>query len=68
MTNHAPEKRAVIWRATGRAEFPYAADVNGQRWEIRVNDFPAEPLYTLLINSVAYADYDEWPTAWKRPG
>jgi hypothetical protein len=34
--------------------------------EIRLNDFPAQPLYTLLIDGEAALDFDDWPVAWQR--
>ena len=50
------------------AEFPYAATVAGARWVLRVNDFPAEPMWTLLVDDVEIVtfDNDQWPAAWKR--
>ena len=62
-----PHLLPIPWRRTPRAEFPYEADVDGQHWQVRVGDFPAEALYTLLIDGQEVADYDEWPKAWKRP-
>ena len=59
--------RRVEWRRTASAEQPYEADIDGRRWTVRVNDFPAEPLYTLLIEGVAAGDLDEWPAPWVRP-
>ena len=60
--------RPLSWRATGKAEFPYAATVDGHDWTIRINDFPAEPLYSLLIAGAEAGDFDDWPPAWRRPG
>lgn len=70
MSHHpaTPHSRPVVWHRTSRAEFPYEADVDGARWQIRINDFPAEPMYTLLINGQKFSDYDDWPNAWKKPG
>jgi hypothetical protein len=62
-----PARRAVTFRRTGSAELPYEAEVDGARWVVRVNDFPAEPLYTLLIDGRAVGDLDAWPPAWRRP-
>ena len=57
----------VTWRRTASAEHPYEADVGGHRWTLRVNDFPAEALYTLLVDGEAAEDLEEWPAAWRRP-
>ena len=58
---------ALVWTHTGDGEVPYQAQVAGQDWALRVNDFPAEPLYTLFIAGVAVADLEDWPGAWVRP-
>ena len=65
-----PFETSVTWRATGDAEEPYAADVGGQPWRVRVNDWPDEPtVYTLLIGGREYRGFDDWPAdVWgKRP-
>ncbi len=62
-----PTARAVAWRRTGSAVTPFEAHVDGRRWTVRVNDFPAEPLYTLLVDGDPQQDLDAWPAAWRRP-
>ena len=54
------------WIRTDDSLFPFRADVKGQTMEIRINDFPEEPLYTLFINGRAVIDFDEWPKNWSR--
>jgi len=44
-----------------------AAVVDGERWELRLNDFPAEPLYTLFIGGVESQSFSEFPACWTRP-
>ncbi|GAA0445626.1 hypothetical protein Acor_75840 [Acrocarpospora corrugata] len=58
---------AIVWSHTGDGELPYRASVGGDALTIRVNDFPAEPLYTLIVNGHEYLDLEEWPSAWVRP-
>jgi hypothetical protein len=60
-------KTAIVWEPTGDGEFPYRAVVDGNTFIIRVNDFPAEPLYTLLVNDDEVEDLEDWPSAWVRP-
>ncbi len=60
-------ERPIAWKHTGDAEFPYTADVRGRRYTIRINDFPAEPLYTLIEAGVELRDLDDWPSAWVMP-
>ena len=31
---------------------------------MRLNDFPDENLYTLLVNDVEVAQFYDWPTDW----
>jgi len=58
----------VAWEHTGDGEFPYRATVDGAELVVRVNDFPAESLYSLLVNGRAAADLEDWPERWRRPG
>lgn len=59
--------QAVQWTRSGDYEVPYYATVGGHRWEVVVGDFPAEPLYTLLIDGRRVAETNTWPGAWERP-
>ncbi len=59
--------RAIAWRRAASAEHPYEAEVDGRRWTIRVNDFPAEALYTLLVDGEPVEEIEAWPAAWARP-
>jgi len=58
--------RALSWERTGDAEVPWRVEVDGTAWRIRVNDFPAEALYSLLIDDAEVLDFDDWPDAWAR--
>ena len=40
---------------------------NGQAWVLRLGEFPAEPLYTLIADGETIGSFDTWPTAWTRP-
>lgn len=59
---------SLAWEGTGDGEFPYRTTVNGRTFTIRINDFPAEPMYTLIAEGDELADLDDWPPAWSRPG
>ncbi|OQW95112.1 MAG: hypothetical protein BWK79_03535 [Beggiatoa sp. IS2] len=59
-------QQAVVWTRTDRAEFPYIAEVSGQNWQIRINNFPEENLYTLLIQDKKIGNFDDWPSLWHR--
>lgn len=67
MTDRDLLELAIAWTHTGDAEIPYAAEVDGRRYTIRINDFPAEPLYTLLADGAELVDLEDWPPAWQMP-
>ncbi|WP_433204686.1 hypothetical protein ACQP00_36385 [Dactylosporangium sp. CS-047395] len=60
-------ERPIAWEHSGDGEFPYHAEVDGRTLTVRVNDFPAEPLYTLIVDGAEHADLDDWPRVWRRP-
>ncbi|HEY4238888.1 MAG TPA: hypothetical protein VGM88_03700 [Kofleriaceae bacterium] len=60
-------ERDVSWTATGDGEFPYKVVDGGKEYVLRVNDFPAEALYTLMSNGEEVVDLDDWPAEWQRP-
>ncbi len=58
---------AIGWRKSADGEFPFIARWKEEELAIRLNDFPAEPLYTLIVDGKAAADFDDWPAHWRRP-
>ena len=54
------------WVETADAERPWRADVGDKHWELHLNDFPAEPMYTLFIDGKRVGDFDDWPLSWSR--
>ncbi|HEY0986983.1 MAG TPA: hypothetical protein VGD80_08025 [Kofleriaceae bacterium] len=59
--------RHAVWHAAPDAEHPYETRFAGQRWQVRLNDFPAEVLYSLLIDGREVARFNDWPAAWLKP-
>ena len=57
----------IAFTHTGDAERPFTATATGVALLVQVNDFPAEPLYSVLADGVSLGDLDDWPTAWTRP-
>jgi hypothetical protein len=60
-------ERTIEWTASGDAERPWEARVDGERWQIRLNDGMAPRLYTLVIAGTAAEEFAEWPKTWTRP-
>ena len=58
----------VRWRRTEDGEWPFYAEVDGHALRVRVNDFPAEPLYSLFVDDEHLEDLDDWPPVWVKPG
>jgi hypothetical protein len=58
--------QSIVWRKGPDAEHPYEANQEGSDLLIRLNDFPAENMYTLLVNQREVADFDDWPRNWQR--
>jgi hypothetical protein len=62
-----PSLRSVRFHATDDARHPYAAEVDGVRWTVRVNEFPEEPsLYSLLVDGMVVEELMAWPEAWEQ--
>jgi len=58
---------AIVWYGTGNGEFPYEAEAFGVLFTVRINDFPAEPLYSILMGDQVLGDLEDWPPAWIQP-
>ena len=44
----------------------YEATVEKQIWTIRMNDFPDEPLYTLIADGLEIIHFNTWPSDWTK--
>lgn len=63
---HAIFARQLAWHATGHASLPYEVQVDKQHFEVRLNQLPNIPMYTLLINGKKVVDFASWPALWQR--
>ena len=43
--------RALSWSLTGDPFHPWATEVDGTIWRVRINDFPDELMYSLIIGN-----------------
>jgi len=48
------------------AEHPYETVFNGRELRLRVNDFPDDHLYTLIVDGDESISFDDWPETWVR--
>jgi hypothetical protein len=58
--------QSVSWSRTGETGMPWQASPGGETWSIRINDFPDDYLYTLLIDGVSTGNFNDWPETWLR--
>ena len=56
----------VKWNEGADPNYPYQTKVNGDKLVIRLNDFPDESLYTLIVNEKEVSSFDDWPKQWSR--
>jgi hypothetical protein len=56
----------VKWNEGADPTFPYKAKIKGDNLVIRLNDFPDDRLYTLLVNDKEVSSFDDWPKQWSR--
>jgi hypothetical protein len=60
--------RSIDWQSEkpgGRGP-EYYAYVDGKKWRLRMNDFPEEPLFTLIVGEQTI-DFDDRPPTWTLP-
>lgn len=60
-------ERGVTFRASADPRHPFEAEVDGQPWKVRLNEFPERSLYTLIVADQEVEELTEWPAAWTRP-
>jgi uncharacterized protein YjaG (DUF416 family) len=58
--------REAAFAATGDPSYPWAAEVDGQRWRVRLNEFPDALIYSLIVDEAEAGDFHDWPEAWRR--
>ena len=63
---HREVQRPVEWRtASGIGRLiMFEAAVCEQRWTVRLNDFPDEPCFSLLVDDTEIIHFDNWPKFW----
>lgn len=59
--------KTIAWKRTADSHHPFAAEFGGEKCIIRLNDFPDEHLYTLIVNGKEIVSFDDWSAKWSRP-
>jgi hypothetical protein len=61
-------RMTIVWDKAHDVDVPWSARVGDQTIMLRLGDFPAEPLYTLVAGGHDIGTVEEWPATWsKRP-
>lgn len=58
--------RPLTWTTSSDPFHPWSSEVEGTTWRIRINDFPDELMYTLIIGNESAGDFHDWPENWQR--
>ena len=55
----------IQWIADLDNQFLYQADFGGKRWSLRINDFPDEVPFSLMVDNGVVAEFDDRPAGWQ---
>ena len=57
----------VDFELGGSAHTPWAAEGDGERWQVRANEVPeAAYRYSLLVDGEVVEEFHAWPACWTR--
>lgn len=62
----AHSAQTKVWTRTGNGEFPLRGEIGDRPALVRVNDFPAEPLYSVIIDGQNVGNLEDWPATWTK--
>lgn len=61
-------KVKLVWSSRDDVLYPFQTKFEGSILKVRLNDFPAEIMYSLIVDDKELVDFDNWPKAWVRKG
>lgn len=60
--------KTVQLEDTGDAKLPWRAAVDGEQWQIRMNEFPgSKHLWALLVDGKVTDEFSQWPAGFNKP-
>ena len=59
-------EETIVWERSTDPQYPYFVELDGERCVVRLNDFPDDHLYTLLVDDAEVTSFDDWPESWER--
>lgn len=57
----------INWKRTTDARYPFKSYFEGEECVIRLNEFPDEHMYTLIVDGKEVVSFDDWSAKWNRP-
>ncbi|MFC2156093.1 hypothetical protein ACFLRB_06365 [Acidobacteriota bacterium] len=59
-------KQKIDWQKSDESEYIFTAMIDGKNWKLRLNDFPEEPLCTVIWEG-GLQDLDDLGEQWTLP-
>jgi hypothetical protein len=56
----------IKWDKSGNPEYPFHTHFNEHKLQIKLNDFPEEQLYSLIVDGETKCNFDDWPANWEK--
>jgi hypothetical protein len=60
------QRRQIAWQKTDESQYVFITDIDGEQVRLRLNDFPEEPLCTLIWGG-GQVDLNEFSATWTLP-
>jgi hypothetical protein len=57
----------IVWAVKDAEARLLCACVGGREYLLRINDFPDEPAYTLIVDGEEVREFDDRPLNWTHP-